>query len=262
MSDREHLLSGGNVAGRVVRIGMTVRKPATSATSSIEAFLEHLHKVGFTGAPRTFGRDELGRHILEYIPGSTVDASQLLSECELVRVSCLIREFHTAAESFVAPARAKWNVVIKPNSESLICHHDLAPWNLVRDGNRWVFIDWDGTGPGSPLWDLAYAAQSFIPLVPGGKPELDAARLRSFVDGYGLDRSQREELPQLIADHTRAMHRLLVDGALTGRQPWARLHAEGHADHWGQSADYIQRHLIAWKHALLDSSQSQSQLAH
>src|SRR5271167_858568 len=113
MSDREQLLSGGNVAGRVVKIGMTVRKPATLATSTIEAFLEHLHKVGFTGAPRTLGRDEFGRHVLEYIPGAIVDTSQPLSERELVRVSRLIREFHIAAESFVSPVWAKWNVAIK-----------------------------------------------------------------------------------------------------------------------------------------------------
>jgi thiamine kinase-like enzyme len=38
-------------------------------------------------------------------------------------------------------------VVIAPDREDLICHHDLAPWNLVRDGDRWVFIDWDGACP-------------------------------------------------------------------------------------------------------------------
>jgi thiamine kinase-like enzyme len=37
-------------------------------------------------------------------------------------------------------------------------------WNLVRDGERSVFIDWDGAGPGSRLWDLGYAAHGFVPL--------------------------------------------------------------------------------------------------
>jgi Ser/Thr protein kinase RdoA (MazF antagonist) len=149
----EHPLTGGNVADRVVRIGETIRKPATAATSSVEAFLEHLERIGFTGAPRTLGRDEDGRHVLEYIPGSTVDMSFPLSRAELNRLGRLIREFHAAAKSFVPPAWARWNVAIKPNFESIVCHHDLAPWNLVRNADRWVFIDWDGSGPGSVLWD-------------------------------------------------------------------------------------------------------------
>jgi hypothetical protein len=152
VSNLERRLTGGNVADHVE----TIRKPATQATSSVEAFLNHLHHVGFTGAPQSLGRDDQGRHVLEYIPGSAVDMSHPLSLAELHRVVRLIRELHTASRSFVPPVSAHWNVAIKPmaskpNAESLICHHDLAPWNLVRDGDRWVLIDWDGSGPGYPL---------------------------------------------------------------------------------------------------------------
>lgn len=74
MDKSDHqLLAGGNVADRVLRIDSNARKPGTSATESVEAFLEHLHAKGFSGAPRTLGRDEESRHILEYIHGSTVD---------------------------------------------------------------------------------------------------------------------------------------------------------------------------------------------
>jgi Ser/Thr protein kinase RdoA (MazF antagonist) len=252
VSDLEHRLTGGNVANQVVRIGETVRKPATDATAGVEAFLKHLHDVGFTGAPRTLGRDERGRHVLEYIHGSTVDMSHPLSLIELDRIGRLIRELHTAADSFVPPTSAKWNVAIKPNAESLICHHDLAPWNLVREAARWVFIDWDGCGPGSPLWDLAYAAQSFVPLIAGGSPVQDAARLGSLIDGYGLTEQDREELPQILVDRTRAMYQLLIDGARSKQQPWARLHAEGHTRHWEGAAVYIEQNLQTWKYALLD----------
>ena len=251
ISDPEHLLYGGNVAHRVVRIGDTVRKPATFATSSVEAFLEHLHNAGFTGAPRTLGRDGHNRHVLEYIPGETVSLTVPLPEEDLHRIGRLIRHFHTAASSFTPPPQASWNVAIPADSESMICHHDLAPWNLVHDGDRWVFIDWDGSGPGSPLWDLAYAAQSFMPLASGGAPAQDAARLRSFVDGYGLDRTSREALPRKMADRTRAMVRLLERGSRTGEQPWARLHAEGHAEYWSRSATYVEQHLQIWEKALL-----------
>jgi len=251
MSDQEERLFGGNVAEAVVRVGATVRKPATEATSSVEALLEHLFAVGFRGAPRTLGRDEKGRHVLEYVSGATQEPFSYTSD-ELERVGRLIREFHAAAKSFVPPAGAQWKVVIRPDAEELICHHDLAPWNLVRGEEQWVFIDWDGSGPGSVLWDVAYAAQSFVPLINGGDPASDALRLRRFIDGYGLDRSQREKLPGLMVARTRAMFELGERAAITGEQPWARLHAEGDGSrHWRQAADYVERHLEIWKDALL-----------
>jgi Ser/Thr protein kinase RdoA (MazF antagonist) len=260
MSNLEQRLTGGNVADRVVRVGETIRKPATQATSSVEAFLNHLHAAGFTAAPRSLGRDEQRRHVLEYIPGSTIDRSRPLSLSELHRVGRLIQQLHTAARSFAPPVSAHWEVAIKPvaikpNAESLICHHDLAPWNLVRDGDRWVFIDWDGSGPGCPLWDLAYAAQSFPPLIANGDPAEDAIRLRSLVDGYGLNQTEREELSPLLVERTRAMYQLLLNGSSSGQQPWARLYAEGHGEHWKQAAIYIEKNLNCWRQALLDKPQ-------
>jgi len=115
----DQLLSGGNVADQVVRVGVTVRKPSTTATSSVEAFLKHLHGKGFTAAPQTLGRDEQGRHVLEYIPGATVDRPDTLSNDDLYRVGLLIRELHDASQSFVPPPSAQWNVAIKPDSRRM-----------------------------------------------------------------------------------------------------------------------------------------------
>lgn len=68
---------------------------------------------------------------------------------------------------------------------------------------------------------------------------------------YGLDPDQRRHLPALIAAHPRAMFDLLHRSSLTGAQPWARLHAEGHGEHWGPAADYVDRHQDSWVDALL-----------
>ncbi len=250
--EREQVLVGGNVADAVVRIGSTVRKPVTAATPAVEATLRHLMAVGCTAAPRSLGRDELGRQVLEYVPGVMADTMPAMTLSELRRVGLLIREVHDALATFVPPPDAQWDVVIAPDRDELICHHDLAPWNMVRDGDRWVFIDWDCAGPGSRLWDLGYAAHGFVPLAAGNEPAVDGPRLRALVDGYGLNSGQRREFPALIAAHTRAMNDLLTSSAATGRQPWARLHAEGHADVWGPDADYIDDHLMEWTAALLE----------
>jgi Ser/Thr protein kinase RdoA (MazF antagonist) len=235
-----------------VRVGGTVRKPVTASTPGVEALLRHLDEVGYEAAPKALGRDERGRQVLEYVPGTVADALPPLDVPGLRRVGRLIRELHDATASFVPPADAAWNVAIPPDTTDLICHRDLAPWNLVlADDGRWVFIDWDGAGPGSRLWDLAYAAHGFVPLGAGGDPAVDAPRLRALADGYRLDERQRRALPELIVGHTRGMYDLLRRGSETGEQPWARLHAEGHGDHWGPAADYVEANLEVWRRALL-----------
>jgi Ser/Thr protein kinase RdoA (MazF antagonist) len=246
----EQVLTGGNVAAEVVRVGQTVRKPAGPQTPAVEAFLRHLQAVGFTGAPRTLGCDDRGRHVLEFLPGHLAHDLPPLDDADLDRVGLLIRELHDASEGFEPPAGARWWVVIPPDRADLICHHDLAPWNLIVNSDRWAFIDWDGAGPGSRLWDLAYAIKAFVPLEAGGDPAADGARIRVLADGYGLNPVQRAELPPLIAAHTRGMHDLLRSSAVSGVQPWARLYAEGHGEYWGQAAGYIDRHLAEWSRAL------------
>jgi Ser/Thr protein kinase RdoA (MazF antagonist) len=247
----EEPLTGGNVAAQVVRVGGTVRKPVNGATPAVHALLDHLASCGFDGAPRALGLDEAGRQMLEYVPGEAADALPPMDGGQLLAVGALIRRLHDATATFAAPPAAAWDVVIPPDREELICHNDLAPWNLVCDGERMVFIDWDGAGPGSRLWDLAYAAHGFVPFAPGGDPERDAPRLRALVDGYGASERQRAELPELIEAHTRGMAELLHAAAVTGAQPWARLLAEGHAEHWGPAADYVGAHLARWRAALL-----------
>jgi thiamine kinase-like enzyme len=141
-------------------------------------------------------------------------------------------------------------VIIPPDGEDLVVHHDLAPWNLIRDGDRWVFIDWDGAGPGSRLWDLAYCAQTFAGLWEGQDPDSGALRLRAIADGYRLGADQRLMLPGMLTARTRSMYDLLDRGHRSGQQPWARLHAEGHWRPWLQASEFVERHQRLWMRAL------------
>ena len=186
----EHALGGGNVAAAVVRVGDTVRKPAGFWTPAVEALLSHLHRRGFTGAPRPLGRDGQGREVLEYVPGPMAIDQPRLDDGGLRRVGRLIRDLHDASAGFSPPPGSRWNVAIPPDRRDLVCHHDLAPWNLVAGADRWVFIDWDGAGPGSRLWDLAYAMKGFVPLAGGGDPSADAPRLAPWRTGRA-ERRQR-----------------------------------------------------------------------
>ena len=251
-SSHEELLLGGNSAASVVRVGTTVRREAQRSTESVNALLTHFERLGVAGVPRFLGYDERGRQMLTYAAGSAnPDPSDLGLE-HLARVGRLIRSLHDAAESFVEPEDATWNVVITPDESTLICHHDLAPWNLVRGADELTFIDWDGAGPGSRLWDLAYAAHGFVPLSPRAELTLDqaATRLRAFVDGYAPTRDERERLAPLLGPRVRSMYELLRSGAREEREPWAKLVREGHDTMWLEDANFITAHDATWRAAL------------
>jgi Ser/Thr protein kinase RdoA (MazF antagonist) len=243
-------LTGGNVTDLVVRVGDTVRKPWTTSTPAVHAFLRHLAARGFDAAPHPLGRDDAGRQILEFVPGTNAMDLPPRSLTELHRLGGLVRELHDASADFVPPADPGWVVAIPADGDDLICHQDLAPWNLVIDGDRWIFIDWDATAPGTRLWDLAYAVQSFAPLIVGGDPAADAVRVRAIVDGYRLGPAGRTALPELLGTRTRAMADLLYRGSVSGEQPWARLWDEGHGEFWGAAAEYAAAHRDRWHTAL------------
>ena len=196
-------LHGGNMSSGVVRVGDTVRRPAGPWTPAVHALLAHLHDVGFAGAPRPLGIDERGREVLTFIPGDVVwpDHFALLDpQVQLERVARLVRAFHDAVAGFVPPPGAVWQRLIPPDGAEIIAHHDLAPWNLVAGTEGWAFIDWDTAAPGTRLWDLAYALHGFVPL--SADPRLQradaAARVRAFVDAYGLGEADRRPLLELL----------------------------------------------------------------
>jgi hypothetical protein len=252
-------LAGGNVSDGVVRVGDTVRRPAGPWTPAVHALLAHLHEVGFRAAPRPLGLDERGREVLEFVPGATVwpdRFGEVGPRDRLARVGRMIREFHDAVVDFTPPPDAAWHVAIPPEDDGrgeIIAHHDLAPWNLVTEGDAWKFIDWDGAGPGSRLWDLAYAVKSFVPLWadPAWQRPDAAARVRVLADAYGLDEEQRRRMAPMLARRSRAMYDLLAAGHSTGSQPWARLWAEGHGDSWRRDTEYVGRREQEWLAALL-----------
>lgn len=239
----------GNATTGVVRVGNTVRRPVGPWTASVDLLLEHLHAVGFTAAPRPLGRDEQGRQVLEYIPGEPGAEAGTYSATELYSIGQMLAQLHEALASFVPPPDAVWNQVIPPDREEMVCHNDVAPWNLVRSDRGWVLIDWDTSAPGSRLWDLAYAAQSMAGLRADRPVPQSAARLRRFVDGYGLEDVARPTLSIMLGRRARAMYDLLRDGARQRRQPWARIFAED-GPYWLATADYLDAHNDAWRKAL------------
>ncbi|MGW4484096.1 phosphotransferase enzyme family protein [Amycolatopsis sp. NPDC004368] len=237
----------GNVTSGIVRVGDTVRRPAGPWTEAVDAVLAHLHSVGFDAAPRPLGRDERGRQVLEFVPGSTGAEKGLYVPAELRELGRMLRRLHDALAEFTPPPGAVWHRLIPPDREELVCHNDVAPWNLVRNDRGWALIDWDCTAPASRAWDMAYAAQTTAGLRAERHVAESAARLRAFTDGYGLDDRQRAELPAALGRRARAMHEFLRANA--DIQPWSRIWTED-GPYWRATAEYLEAHEGAWRTAL------------
>lgn len=247
-STTEEQLASGNAGGIVVRIGATVRKRWTASTPAVHAFMDAVRARG-VDLPRPLGRDERGRQVLEFVPGPLALTAPRLTRPELARVGALVRSIHDASRDLVLPGDPVWETVIPAPGSALICHQDLAPWNLVL-GERWVFIDWDGAGPSTRLWDLAYSAQAFTLNHPDRPVEDSAMDLAAFADGYGASAQLRRDLPEAMIERTTAMRELLRSAHESGREPWATMEVQGHGAHWSAVVDHVRRHRGIWERAL------------
>lgn len=103
-------------------------------------------------------------------------------------------------------------------------HGDLAPWNVLVDGNRWSAIDWDSTHRGEPLWEVAYCLLTLDGELAGALAMVD--------------------------DRCLEVVRFVRQRAAEGVPGFVRLLAEGHDAMWRRNAEYPASQRPAWLDAL------------
>jgi len=240
MTDAEVPLTGGTL-NAVVRVGDTVRRSAGPWTPTIHALLRHVRDRGFDLAPEPFGFDDHGREVVSFIPGVTVGWTLpwpplIRQEDLLIQVAEALARYHRAVVDFRPVGPVPWQsgpAVLAPSD--LVCHHDLAPYNVVvRDGRLGGIIDWDLAGPGSALSDLAFVAWQWVPLhgplvtrLLGWTREPNRIhRLRMLLDAYGL--VDRTGFIDKVVDRIRFNRATMVRKAAEGSEAYQSLIDQGH----------------------------------
>jgi GNAT superfamily N-acetyltransferase len=248
----EERLEGGHYWSEVRRVGGTVRRPTGPWTPSVHWLLHYLADQGFTAAPRPLGIDDQGREILTFANGVLVqDHQSLTGSVEgLRRAVRLIRAFHDLSARLVGYIDGPWNEDYHDPAANpeIICHNDLAAWNLVAGDSGWTFIDWDLAAPGRRIWDLGTAVISFIPLFPSSQLGDDetAERLRLFSRTYGFSEGAESELLAAAVQRAQWEANILRTRGRAGVEPWASLLREGHGEVWASTAEHIQTHQDKW----------------
>ena len=176
-ADVERELGGGAQTQGLVRIGMTVHRPAHDRSDFVQSLLQHLELVGFGGAPRALGYDAQGREVLTFIEGEVPYSPPFaLSDAQLLSATKLVRDYHAATAT--SPLR---------DGQEVVCHSDLGPHNTVFRGDAAVaIIDWDGdVAPGRRAVDFAHAVWCFADLTESAVPVGEQARrTRLMCDAY------------------------------------------------------------------------------
>lgn len=217
--DEEIPLAGGNVGGGAIRVGATVRRRTGPWTPAVHELLEFLATTPLAAVPRVHGVDPAGREILDFLEGEVIDVdTEVLDDNRLVAVGRWLRRFHDAVAAH-RPGSRRWyfgHLDLRP--DEVICHNDVAPYNMAFDGEALVGVfDWEMAGPGQPVDDLAFFVWNGLPLfrpTPDRGPADDARRLLLLTGAYG---DPAVDAPMLL-DRAMARMRLATDRIETGQR--------------------------------------------
>jgi hypothetical protein len=237
-------LPRGDVTEGVVRVGSTVRRPHQPGSPAVVAYLDHLERVGFAGAPRFLGRDRRGRDVLTFLDGAIAgDPAEPWAAADdlLAGVGALLRRLHDASEPWAVLAGLAFGRDLRggsplqlPAGPRLVSHNDVTPQNVVvRGGVAVGLIDFDLAGWTTRLVELANTGMHWVPLSDpvDRDPAYDGAdiprRLRLLVDSYGLDRGGRASLLDAFAVRLSGLYDRMHWNAENVGGGWARMWRSG-----------------------------------
>lgn len=185
---------------------------------------------------------EVGTYLLQ--PSMRLDTA-------LCQVGRLLRRMHDATVGYDSPGAPWQQVYPDPSHHEGVCHNDGTLYNTVFvDGQPHAFIDFDTAGPGPRIWDVVYAACTFVPLakfvplsdsttVPyeATRHAESRHRLQLLCDSYGLERAG--DPIRVVERRLHALCTTLVDRAAAGDAAYQRLIDDGHLAHYQAEVVFV-----------------------
>jgi hypothetical protein len=241
-------LLGGDVTEGIVRVGDTVRRPATDVSGAIRKLLAAVRTAGFEGAPEFLGVDDQQRDVLTFVAGEVADRpwpEWMRDNDRIASVARLVRRYDDAAATIGVPEWSSPMVRPSPTAapESIspppqfIAHLDITPENVVfRDGKAFALIDFDLARPASRVDEIVNLLLWWAPWMPSADRdpvvrEVDAfQRTRVLLDAYGLDASDRALLVDVAKNMSHRSWHLMKHRAETIGGGWARMWNDGVGD--------------------------------
>lgn len=248
-------LLGGDVSDGLVRRGDTVRRPRGPHSPAVEAYLLHLERVGFDRAPRFLGIDDDGREVVTFLPGEMGGRpphAWATDEEILGQLGEWQRALHDVSTHVVLPDGVAWperaqfpEVPDVFDVPDVVGHNDVTVENALflptgedpHGPHRLVgVIDFDLAAPTTRLLDVATTLLYWAPISsPDARPpvtrDLDAGRrTRLLAEAYGLDRSDRLGLLDVLAQRFARSWYAMRYAAATRGGGWQRMWDDGVGD--------------------------------
>jgi len=243
-------LDGGREES-IKRTGKKVHRPAQKWTPTVHKFLKSLRENGFYSAPIPFEINTSNEEVVSYIEGDVYNEelpASLQTDKTLLSIAKMMKSFHTSSIPFLDKIDGTEPWMLTPRTPvEVMCHGDIAPYNVVMKGKSASgIIDFDTIHPGPRIWDIAYTVYRWVPLMAPENPESygnkdeQLKRLSLFLVEYGELTDDEKTVLEVVIERLKYNVQFMEDQANAGDLNFQQNLEDGHHLGYLRDIEYVQ----------------------